>query len=89
MLIAGAKKELLEQGKTKARIARMSGISRARVTQVMNLLNLQPEIQKYMNRMGHNLDAKLITERRLREISLIQDSNEQLRAFRNLLSQLP
>ena len=63
----------------------MLGVSRARVTQVMNLLDLHPDIQKYLNNAKHNLGAKLLTERRLRDIAIIQNSEEQLAAFRKLI----
>ena len=75
----------MEQGKTKAEIARIAGVSRARVTQVMSLLNLHLEIQEYMNNAKHDLDAKLLTERRLRDIAAIQNSEDQLTAFRKLI----
>jgi len=78
-------RELVEQGRTKAEIARMAGISRARVTQVMNLLNLHPDIQEYLKDTKRCLDAKLLTKRRLRHIAVIQNSEEQLTAFRELI----
>lgn len=76
---------LLENGMTKVDIARMMGSSRARVTQVMSLLNLHPDIQEYLNNAKCKPDTKLITERGLRRIATIQDSNEQLRAFGMLI----
>lgn len=78
-------RELMEQGKTKAEIARTPDVSRARVTQVMNLLNLHPDIQEYLNNAKYKPDTKLITERGLCQIATIQDSNEQLRAFGKLI----
>jgi len=79
-------RELMEQGKTKAEIARTAGVSRARVTQVMNLLNLHPEIQRYLNKSEHELDAKLLKQIRLRDIAVIHNTEEQLAAFRKLIS---
>ena len=76
----------LEDGKTKADIARIVGSSRARVTQVMSLLKLHPEIQVYLNDTKHDLNAKLLTERRLRDVAAIQNSEDQLAAFRKLIS---
>ncbi len=35
--------------KNKAEIARIEGVSRARVTQILNLINLAPEIRNYLN----------------------------------------
>ena len=76
---------LLDKGKTKADIARIMGISRARVTQFMNLLELHPEIQKYLNNTKYESDNKLLTERRLRDIAIIQSNEDQLTAFRKLI----
>jgi hypothetical protein len=76
---------LLENGRTKADIARIMGSSRARVSQVMGLLKLHPEIQEYLNNSEYNLDTKLLTERRLRNIAAIQNSEDQLAAFRKLI----
>ena len=76
---------LLEGGKTKADIARIIGSSRARVTQVMSLLKLHPDIQVYLNNTKHDLDTELLTERRLRDIAAIQNSEDQLTAFRKLI----
>jgi len=75
---------LLEGGKTKADIARIMGSSRARVTQVMSLLKLHPDIQVYLNNTKHDLNTELLTERRLRDIAAIQNSEDQLTAFRKL-----
>jgi hypothetical protein len=78
-------RKLMEQGKTKAEIAGLAGVSRARVTQVINLLNLHSNIQKYLGNTKYNLDAKLLTERGLRQIAVVQDSDRQLRAFWELI----
>ncbi|MFC1715298.1 hypothetical protein ACFL6S_16635 [Candidatus Poribacteria bacterium] len=77
---------LLENGKTKADIARMMGSSRARVTQIMSLLELHPDIQKYLNDTKNDLDAKLLTERKLRGIAAIRSSEDQLATFHELIS---
>ena len=76
----------MENGKTKADIARKVGTSRARVTQVMSLLKLHPDIQKYLNSTEHDLNAELLTERILRDIAAIQNSEDQLAAFRRMIS---
>jgi hypothetical protein len=57
--------------KNKAEIARIEGVSRARVTQILNLINLAPEIQNYLMTVAAQKDLKILTERRLREIAKI------------------
>jgi len=76
---------LVENGKTKADIARMMGINRARVTQVMSLLKLHPKIKDYLNSAENDLDTKLLTKRSLRDIAAIQNNEDQLTAFRKLI----
>ena len=75
----------LEGGKTKTDIARMVGSSRARVTQIMGLLNLHPAIQDYLSSTKHDLDVKPLTERRLLSVVAIKNSEEQLTAFCELI----
>ena len=83
--LASKYQTLLDNGKTKADIARTMGISRARVTQVMSLLKLHPEIQDYLNNTKHSLDAKPLTERKLRDIAAIQSNEDQLTVFHKLI----
>lgn len=62
-------------------IARREGITRARVTQVMGLLRLAPEIQEKILTMPGTLHRRSVTERMLRPIGVITDHLEQLREF--------
>ncbi|MCK5036231.1 MAG: hypothetical protein KAS73_10090 [Candidatus Sabulitectum sp.] len=48
---------------TKAELARKLGISRARVTQMLNLLKLPEELKEEIEAMGDNWDRRLVTER--------------------------
>jgi hypothetical protein len=59
---------LLESGEARnqAVISRREGITRARVTQVMGLLHLAPEIQKHILSMPDAVRRPAITERALR-----------------------
>lgn len=61
--------QLLREGKVKdyAEIARLGHVSRARVTQIMNLLNLAPDIQEEMICYAASRDHDL-TEHDTREI---------------------
>ena len=79
---------LLESGGTtnQAEIAEREGITRARVTQVLGLLRLAPEIQEHIVSMPSIVPRPAITERALRPIAQIEDPRQQLAAFDALLS---
>ena len=74
---------LLESGETasQAEIARREGITRARVTQVMGMLRLTPEIQQHTLSMPDVIRRPVITERALRPIAKMKKHEDQLRAF--------
>ena len=80
-------KALLESGKiaTQADIACQEGITRGRVTQVLGMLRLAPEIQQQILSMPDTTHQPLITERVLRPIGTISDYNNQISAFHKLL----
>ena len=65
-------KALLESGEasSQAAIARREGISRARVTQVMGLLRLAPEIQERVLSLPDLVRRPAITERALRPMAM-------------------
>ena len=90
---------LLESGEAanQAAIARQEGITRARVTQVMGLLRLAPEIQEHVltlpdlpaprsaTRQAGMVRRPTITERALRPIAQIEDQKQQVATFSRLL----
>jgi len=78
---------LLESGEVRnqAEIARREGITRARVTQVMGMLRLAPEIQGHVLSMPDAVCRPAITERALRPIAQRDDCTEQHAAFLALL----
>ena len=78
---------LLESGDgtSKADIARREGLSRARVTQIMGLLCLVPQIQKHILILPKSASRSAITERSLRPITLLEGQGEQLEAFEKLI----
>lgn len=61
-------KEMIESGEVKnqAELARLKGISRARVTQVLNLLKLKPQIIQEFEKLRDSLESRIINERMLR-----------------------
>jgi len=55
------------EAKTQAELARIKGISRARVTQIINLLRLDKSIIDNLEQIGDPMDKKVISERELRK----------------------
>jgi len=58
----------LRKIKNQAELARIKGISRARVTQILNLLKLDESIIENLEQIGDPMDKKVISERALRKI---------------------
>ena len=63
-------KEIIDSGKVKnqVKLARIKGISRARVTQILNLLKLDKSIIEKLKQIGDPMETKLISERKLHKI---------------------
>jgi len=61
---------MLDSGEVKnqAELARIKGISRARVTQILNLLKLDKSIIDHLEQIGDPMDRKVISIRKLRKI---------------------
>ena len=51
---------------TMAQLARKIGVSRSRVTQMLNLLKLPDELIQEVEAMGDHWERRLVTERMLR-----------------------
>ena len=67
-----------------AELARLGHVSRARVTQIMNLLHLAPDIQEellFLSRIERGKEP--ILERHLRPIAAVPDWRKQRRMWRN------
>jgi len=73
---------------TQAEIARREGITRARVTQIMALLRLAPEIREYILVMPEMVDRPTVSERALRLIVRIDDPSNQSMAFSKLAERI-
>jgi hypothetical protein len=69
---------------TQAAIARREGIARARVTQIMALLRLAPEIQEHVLNMPDAVNRPAISERALRPIVRFEAFSDQRAQFRKL-----
>ena len=61
-------KSMIDSGEVKNQVelARMKSISRARVTQILNLLKIDLKVIKELEKFGDPLESKTITERMLR-----------------------
>jgi hypothetical protein len=71
IILARKWREALDRGEyhSQADLARKKGISRARVTQILNLLELDCEVQEMVVRLGDPLPRGSVTERILRRIA--------------------
>lgn len=74
--------------KTQADLAREMGVSRVRITQVMSLLRLAPEIQEHLLRLEDQQVIRFFRERRLRPLVQIEDPMRQVEEFQKLLAQV-
>jgi len=75
--------------KTQADLAREMGVSRVRVTQVMSLLRLAPEVQEQLLGLEDQRAIRFFRERRLRPLVQINDPKQQVQEFQKLLAQVP
>ena len=71
----------------KADLARRYSMSRARVTQIMNLLKLSPEIREEILNLP-NKKKSFFTERKLRKIIRLSPTRKQILAFEHLKSRI-
>ena len=69
---------------TKAGLARKLRISKARMTQIMNLLKLAPEIRQYLKDLNDPSSLNYFNAKRLRPIASIKDKQERLAKFADL-----
>jgi len=87
MIKALAYQQLLDDGdvKTRAELARLEGISRPRVTQIMKLLRLAPEIQEAILALPLGTPERLVTERKPRPIVEMTSADDQIAAFESIV----
>lgn len=57
------------------------------MTQILNLLNLAPQIREYLNSLKDPSLIRYFTERRLRAIAVIKDHEAQVKQFEELKKQ--
>jgi hypothetical protein len=75
--------------KSRADLAREMGVSKARITQIMNLLLLDSEIWERLLGLEDQTAIRFFSERRLRPLIQIGDPKRQVREFEKMLAQIP
>jgi len=75
-------KKMIDSGEVKnqSELAKLTGISRARVTQILRLLKLDSLIIQELEKLGDPLKSNIITERMLRPY-INKSSKEQIKVF--------
>lgn len=75
-----------QQGVCRRKLADELDVSKARITQILNLLNFAPEIQDYILSMPPVDGRAPISERALRPLTLITNHKKQIKAFKKLIN---
>ena len=70
----------------RSELAKRYGLSRARVTQIMNLLDLAPEIQEHLLQLKDGKSVRALSERRLRALAQLRSHSAQVRRFSELVN---
>jgi len=73
---------------TQSDVARELGVTRARVSQVMGLFKLSPQIQKELLALQDQNIIRFFSERRLRPLLTIKDQSKQIREFNKMKEQI-
>jgi hypothetical protein len=87
MALAIRMERLLNEGVARdyADLARLGGVTRARLTQIMNLLLLAPDIQEELLFLPRTIRGPhAVTERDMRSIAAVPDWRRQRRLWREL-----
>jgi hypothetical protein len=77
--------EAMEDGNFRSQraFARAIGLSHARVSQVLGLLRLCPEVIDDLDKLGDPLSSRIFTERKLRALGTLRPENQK-RAFHSM-----
>ena len=80
-------RRMIDAGEVKngADLAQRYGVSRARVSQLMSLLRLAPEILAYIDRLDGTEGCFHLASRGFRDIAVLDDHTQQLARFRDLV----
>lgn len=79
-------RSLLDSGKVRNRagLAQRYGLTRARVTQLMSMLKLHPEIVAYVKSLPPGTPTRMITERGLRRLAVNAPKEQFFMAMQHL-----
>lgn len=82
---------LLDTGEAASRtdLGRREGISHERVSEIMDVLRLAPEILEHIDRLAPDAAAGAITQKQLRQLARIADHDDQLAMFRRIVGAHP
>jgi hypothetical protein len=83
---------LIQEGKVRdqSELARLAHVTQPRMTQIMNLLHLAPDIQEELLHLLPVVEGRdAVTERDLRPITQVLDWREQRRAWAIVTQQAP
>ena len=68
-----------------AQLARLGGVSRARITQILNLRHLAPAIQEEILLLGSRSGVEKLTEPAVRQLTATMDWRRQTALFQELI----
>ena len=81
---------MLDNGEvnSQSQLARQIGLTRARVTQLLNLLKLPPAVVAELSARADRDQIAFYTERRLRPVTKLASGKEKLETFRRIRGEL-
>lgn len=79
-------RKMLDEGKVRdqTRLAQQLGLTRARVTQILNLLKLPAAVITELSAANDFVEIAFFTERRLRSMTRLTSAQEQLEGFQTM-----
>jgi hypothetical protein len=91
MALAIKFQDMVDRGEVRdyADLARLGYVSRARITQIMNLLNLAPDIQEELLTSTTLPSGKAMPERGFRHVAAVVEWNEQRTLWKSFFEKTP
>jgi hypothetical protein len=90
IMLALSFQSMLDQGmvENQSQLAGQVGLTRSRVTQLLNLLKLPPDIVQALSNTQEHVEVAFFTERRLRRLTRLPSLKAQRNLFRDLKKKL-